>query len=127
MSSPFPVTSATSTDRLTGLAEGIVLVNVPPEWGVTPKGTEPSAGGEPAIHTVSARPPPSTSRVGGEPAPAGTPPPPAGQPLPPAVPVVGELPVLQAPPLLGPPRTAAPAPPLGPGGAPGGRRGAGES
>src|SRR4051794_21132952 len=96
MSSPFPVTSATSTDRLTGLAERIALVNVPPECVVTPKGTEPSAVGEPAIHTVSARPSPSTSRVGRESAPAGTPLPPAGQPLPPAVPGVGELPVLEA-------------------------------
>src|SRR5690242_801026 len=64
MSSPCPVTSATTTDRATGLAERIVVPNVPPAAVVIPNGTPPSASGRVAIQSVSGFPSPSTSRVG---------------------------------------------------------------
>src|SRR3954471_16226677 len=63
MSSPFPVTSATSTERATGLAERVVVANVPPAAVVIPNGTPPSGLGPFAIHSVSGRPSPSTSMV----------------------------------------------------------------
>src|SRR3954471_7031147 len=63
MSSPFPVTSATITERATGLAELIVVPNVPPAAVVMPNGTLPSGPGCVAIQRVSGLPSPSTSRV----------------------------------------------------------------
>src|SRR3954451_5854719 len=71
MSSPFPVTSATITERATGLAERIVVPNVPPAAVVMPNGTPPSEPGCVAIQRVSGFPSPSTSRVCLAAAPAG--------------------------------------------------------
>src|SRR3569833_3745224 len=63
MNSPFPVTSATITERATGLAERIAAENVPPAAVVMPNGTPPSAPGCFAIQRVSGLPSPSTSSV----------------------------------------------------------------
>src|SRR4051812_41956 len=97
MISPWPVTSANSTERATGLAELIAAVSSAPLAVRTPNGTPPLASDPAPIHSVSGRPSPSTSTVAAEWAPAGIARPTDGQPArgpePPAEPDAAEPPV----------------------------------
>src|SRR3954470_24700514 len=80
MTSPWPVTSANITDRAMGLAELIVAAKTAPLAVRTPNGTAPVESGVVAIHSVSARPSPSTSTVCFDCAPCGIARPTEGQP-----------------------------------------------